>query len=153
MSLNAPASADETVRAYYDALRAGEALEPFVLPGESTIKFGISEALFGASRVCEALRTQTETTTDWTVESHHLVVDQRDGFATMADEVTMAWTDAESEERKAFETRWSGTLVREATTDPSGGEQSTAATSVMASDRSTAPWRFATLHVSTSEEF
>ena len=132
------------VRDYYDALRNGDALAPYFLADESTVKFGISESLFGFDAVSDALREQTETTASWSVESGHLVTAEREGFATFADEVTMAWTDTDSGERRRFETRWSGTLVRG--DDAAGGGE----------DGSTEPdapdWQFATMHVSTADD-
>ncbi|RQG98088.1 nuclear transport factor 2 family protein [Natrarchaeobius chitinivorans] len=145
------AHAEDTVHAYYDALRNGDPLESYFRPAGSTVKFGIGEALFGYDDVAEALRSQTETTADWTVESHHLVVGERDRFATFADEVTMAWTDVESETEHRFDTRWSGTLVRESPSDSSDG-QPTPASSAMASERTTADWQFATMHVSVADK-
>ncbi|ELY47242.1 nuclear transport factor 2 family protein [Natronorubrum sulfidifaciens] len=130
--------AETVVRDYYEALRAGEALSPYFLEDASTVKFGISEALFGFEAVSKALCEQTETTTAWTVESHQLVVTERDGVATFADEVTMAWMDLDADERRRFETRWSGTLVRV-------GDGETAAAD--GDD-----WLFATMHVSAANE-
>ncbi|ADB61789.1 hypothetical protein Htur_2920 [Haloterrigena turkmenica DSM 5511] len=136
--------AEAAVRDYYDALRSGEPLEPYFLEDESTVKFGISEALFGFESVREALREQTATTADWTVESDHLVVSERDAFATFADEVTMTWTDTETGANRRFETRWSGTLVRDERSDrDERGDDGTEAKP---------PWRFATMHVSTADE-
>ncbi|QSW99613.1 nuclear transport factor 2 family protein [Haloterrigena alkaliphila] len=134
--------AESVVGDYYDALRNGDALAPYFLEAESTVKFGISESLFGFDAVSEALREQTETTAEWAVESRRLTVDERDGVAAFADAVTMNWTDTETGERKRFETRWSGTLVR------------TAGANDDASDDETEPpaWQFATLHVSTADE-
>ncbi|WP_126661871.1 nuclear transport factor 2 family protein [Haloterrigena salifodinae] len=135
--------AEAVVRDYYDALRSGDPLEPYFLEDESTVKFGISEALFGFESVREALEEQTATTADWTVESGHLVVSERDAFATFADEVTMAWTDTENGANRRFETRWSGTLVRDGSS-----EQDTDAAGAEAEPS----WRFATMHVSTADE-
>ncbi|SIR97450.1 nuclear transport factor 2 family protein [Natronorubrum thiooxidans] len=129
--------AETAVRDYYDALRSGEPLSPYFLEEESTVKFGISESLYGFEAVSEALREQTETTAEWAVESHHLVVTERDGVATFVDEVTMAWTDTEDDERRRFETRWSGALVETA-------ERETAV--------DTREWLFATMHVSVAHE-
>ena len=127
---------------YYDALRNGDALAPYFLEAESTVKFGISESLFGFDAVSEALREQTETTAEWAVDSRRLAVDERDDVAAFADEVTMSWTDAETGERKRFETRWSGTLVR-----------ATGANDGASDDESESPaWQFATMHVSTADE-
>ncbi|WP_440770309.1 nuclear transport factor 2 family protein [Natronorubrum sp. DTA28] len=128
---------ESVVRDYYDALRNGDPLEPYFLADESTVKFGISEALFGYDEVSEALQEQTETTAEWTVESRSLTVTDRDGGATFADEVTMAWTDAENGERRRFETRWSGTLVRPEEESTRAGEHE---------------WQFATMHVSAAGE-
>ncbi|SEW09480.1 nuclear transport factor 2 family protein [Natrinema salifodinae] len=137
--MSTSASAEAVVRDYYDALRDGDPLPPYFLDNESTVKFGISDSLFGGNKVTAALEEQTETTADWTVESQQLVVDERaeNGFATFADEVTMAWTDVESGDRHRFDSRWSGTLVA----------RSTATTT----DDGPA-WRFASMHVSASRE-
>ncbi|MDL5361299.1 nuclear transport factor 2 family protein [Halalkalicoccus sp. NIPERK01] len=103
-------SAEETIEGYYDALRAEEPLVPYFAEGE-TVKVGISERLVGFERVAEGLREQTETTSDWVVESRDLHVAERESVAWFADEVRMAWTTDEGE-RHDFETRWSGTLER-----------------------------------------
>ncbi|WP_299235668.1 nuclear transport factor 2 family protein [Natronomonas sp.] len=142
-----------TVRAYYDALRAGDPLGPYfasedeTAPGPASrtgptsehesddngddpfVKFGISERLVGSEEIRSGLRAQTETTTDWDVESHALRVCERDRCAWFSDEVTMAWTTRGSGRRREFETRWSGTLARSA-------------------DR----WRFVGMHVSTADD-
>ncbi|OAQ54769.1 hypothetical protein HTG_04175 [Natrinema mahii] len=131
--MSATASPETVVRDYYDALRNGDPLEPYFLADESTVKFGISESLFGGGAVAAALAEQTKTTTDWTIESHNPVVDRREGVATYADEVTMAWTDTESGDRHRFDSRWSGTLVP-------------------ADDSSGPDWRFALMHVSAPHE-
>ncbi|ELZ19184.1 hypothetical protein C477_09299 [Haloterrigena salina JCM 13891] len=133
--------AEVVVHDYYDALRSGEPLEPYFLEDESTVKFGISEALFGFESVREALQEQTATTAGWTVESGNLVVSERDAFATFADEVTMAWTDTENGASRRFETRWSGTLVREGHSEQDA-----------AGDEAVPQWRFATMHVSTADD-
>ncbi len=121
---------EETIREYYETLRRGGKLHPYFLEGESTTKFGVSEALFGYDDVADALREQTESTAEWTVESQHLVVDDRGEYATFADEVTLAWTDTQSGERWRFDTRWSGTLERQD------------------SDTERGDWKFRTMHVS-----
>lgn len=142
--------AETVVRDYYGALRRGDSLEQYFRADESTVKFGISEALFGYDAVADALREQTATTDEWTVESTRLVVDQRDAFATFADEVTMAWTATDSGERNRFETRWSGTMVPAAddwdrNQNESNGQEPT--------PNETAPdWRFTTVHVSTADQ-
>ena len=101
-----------TVRAYYDALRAGEPLYPFFHEAETTVKFGIGETLHGYEAVREGLRDQTATTSNWTVESSGLVVGTAESSAWFADSVFMAWTDETREERLAFDTRWSGSMRR-----------------------------------------
>jgi hypothetical protein len=101
-----------TVEEYYDALREEEPLAPYFADRETTVKFGISESLWGGEAVAEGLREQTETTTDWTVESSDLTVGERGETAWFADEVFMAWTDTDRRIRFEFDTRWSGTLVR-----------------------------------------
>ncbi len=132
-------SAGNTVRSYYDSLRTGEPLAPYFRAEESTVKFGITESLFGAEPVTAALREQTATTTDWTVESHQLVVAEWDGFATVADEVLLAWTDTETGDRHRYDTRWSGTLVP---TDLAAG-------TLTRTNDETLAWQFVLLHVST----
>ncbi|MCU4739859.1 nuclear transport factor 2 family protein [Natronoglomus mannanivorans] len=143
-------SAEDAVRDYYDALRRGDPLFPFFVDDESTVKFGISESLFGGEAVGDALREQTETTEDWTVESHRLTVDERDDLAWFADDVTLEWTvsgdgddtdgeNAGDDDHHSFETRWSGTLTREG---QSLGQ---------AQDRG-AEWLFQSMHVSAPQE-
>ncbi|MHB9286062.1 nuclear transport factor 2 family protein [Halobacteriales archaeon Cl-PHB] len=121
---------DDTVRSYYDALCDGDPLGPYFAADEAVVKFGISEALRGHDAVGEALADQTATTTDWSVDSHGLLVEQRDDVAWFADEVSLAWTDTDRRIRYEFETRWSGTLVAESS--------------------SGYPWQFVTMHVSTA---
>ncbi|MEM4780012.1 MAG: nuclear transport factor 2 family protein [Halalkalicoccus sp.] len=104
-------NAEEVVREYYDALRAGDPLEPFFAEREDLVKVGITERLVGYEEVTEGLREQTETTSDWQVESRDLRVTERDSAAWFADEVRMAWTTEEGEVHE-FEARWSGTLER-----------------------------------------
>lgn len=140
-------SAEDAVRDYYDALRGGEALVPFFVDDESTVKFGISESLFGGDEVGDALREQTGTTDDWTVESHRLTVEERDDLAWFADEVTLEWTvrgDGDGEgDRHRFETRWSGTLAREG---PEQGQNRDRG-------RNRNPeWLFHSMHVSAPQE-
>lgn len=105
-------SAEGTVRDYYEALRDGELLAPYFVADEDLVKFGVSESLRGYDAVAEGLREQTRTTEDWRVESAALTVTERDDHAWFADEVDLAWTDATTGERYAFDTRWSGTLER-----------------------------------------
>ncbi|RQG91295.1 DUF3225 domain-containing protein [Natrarchaeobius halalkaliphilus] len=135
-------SAVDIVSDYYDALRRGDPLEPYFLEGDSTVKFGISEALFGYESVADALREQTATTTDWRLESHRLVVRDGGEFATFADDVTMAWRDTESGDDREFETRWSGALVR---TDGDRHTENDV-------DRDVPDWSFVTMHVSTGSD-
>lgn len=121
------------IESYYDALRSGEPLGPYFAEPRSgddaLVKFGISERLVGGDEVRGGLRRQTETTTDWAVTSRALRVTERDRHAWFSDDVSMAWTDAGTGERRAFETRWSGALERR------DGE-----------------WRFVGMHVSTADE-
>ena len=121
-----------TVTAYYDTLRSGDPLGPYFAEERAEddpfVKFGISERLVGSDEIQERLRGQTETTTDWTVESHALCVSERDGHAWFSDSVSMAWTDTDARVRYEFDTRWSGTL--EATADG---------------------WQFVGMHVSTAD--
>lgn len=104
--------AQATIRAYYDALRAGEPLYPFFYDDERTVKFGVGETLAGYDAVAAGLREQTETTTGWEVDSRELVVGEADGSAWFADDVFMGWTDTEANVRYEFDTRWSGSLLR-----------------------------------------
>ena len=118
---------------YYAALRAGEPLDPFFAvecpDDDSYVKFGISEQLVGSDQIRAGLRSQTETTTDWSVTSSDLRVTQRDTHAWFSDAVSMAWTSTETGHRYEFETRWSGTLRR-----------------------SDCCWQFVGMHVSTADE-
>lgn len=104
--------AEATVRDYYEALRRGEPLYPYFLEAETTVKFGIGERLTGYDAVAEGLREQTRTTDDWTVDSSRLRVAERDCHAWFSDDVRLEWTDGELGVRRAFDTRWSGTLER-----------------------------------------
>ncbi|XVH31764.1 nuclear transport factor 2 family protein [Haloferacaceae archaeon DSL9] len=105
-------NAEETVAAYYDALRAGDPLVPFFADRPTTVKFGLSEALRGYSEVADGLEEQTETTTDWTIDSAELRVTERESFAWFSDRVAMSWTNAATGDARRFETRWSGALER-----------------------------------------
>jgi len=119
---------EETVRAYYAALRDGEPLAPFFSPRDGVVKVGISERLVGQA-VAAGLREQTRTTTDWRVDSHDLRVRRRGPVAWFSDRIDLAWTDTDSGRRHSFETRWSGTLERD-------GEE----------------WQFVGMHVSAPHE-
>ncbi|MES3161128.1 MAG: nuclear transport factor 2 family protein [Halorubrum sp.] len=125
--------ARSTVREYYDALQTGDPLAPYFAAehgGEDAfVKFGISERLVGSEQIRTGLRSQTETTTKWTVTSHALRVCERGTHAWFSDTVSMGWTSTESGERYEFDTRWSGTLTE-------------------SSDR----WEFVGMHVSTADE-
>ncbi|MFC5972998.1 nuclear transport factor 2 family protein [Halomarina salina] len=131
-----------TIEAYYDALRAGDPLAPFFLDSPDAAKFGLSERLDGHDAIADGLRDQTETTREWVVESSDLVTGQQDDTAWFADSVFMGWTDVERGIRFEFDTRWSGTLVRvdDESSEPDESDGS-------------APhdWRFAAMHVSTTE--
>ena len=129
--------AESTVRAYYDALRAGDPLYPFFAREDSTVKFGIGERLTGYGEVHEGLAEQTEITEAWTVESEALVVTERDAHAWFSDDVYMAWTDTEGGTRYEFDTRWSGTLERR---DAAGAAEGLPVDT---------DWRFVGMHVST----
>ena len=124
--------AEATVRAYYDALRDGEPLYPFFARAETTVKFGIGERLTGYEEVRSGLEAQTATTEGWVVDSDRLVVEESDDHAWFADDVSMAWTDLDSDHRYEFDTRWSGTLKRRADDADAGTD-----------------WRFVGMHVST----
>jgi hypothetical protein len=117
------------VEAYYAALREGDPIAPFFAENRATVKFGVSETLRGGEAVTEGLREQTAATTGWQVESHNLVVGERDGWGWFTDEVFMAWTDTERRVRYEFDTRWSGALECQ--------------------DES---WQFVTMHVSTADD-
>ncbi|TKR27616.1 nuclear transport factor 2 family protein [Natronomonas salsuginis] len=127
--------AESTVRAYYDALRTGDPLSPFFAREESVVKFGIGERLTGYNEVREGLTAQSETTTDWRVESSRLVVTERDEHAWFSDDVLMAWTDLEDGTEYEFDSRWSGTIERRA--EAQTGD-----------DGIGTPWRFVGMHVS-----
>lgn len=128
---------EATVEAYYDALRTGDPLYPFFAAEPTTVKFGVGERLTGYDEVRAGLREQTATTSEWTVESHRLLVSRRDGHAWFSDDVRMAWVDTDHEREFDLETRWSGTLERRPDAAWAGpGEAPT-------------PWRFVGMHVST----
>jgi hypothetical protein len=126
-------NANETIAAYYAALRAGEPLGPFFAPDtdRSLVKFGISEQLVGTDAVRAGLRAQTETTRDWTVESRALRVTEREGYAWFSDDVRLCWTDTGDGVRHEYDTRWSGTL------EATGGARE---------------WQFVGMHVSTADD-
>lgn len=139
-------TAEDAVRDYYEALRRGEPLYPYFLEVEAATKFGVSEALFGYDEVAEALREQSRTTDDWTVESRALFVRERGDHATFADEVALEWTDRATDERRSFETRWSGALERR-NGRQRDGEGEEAERSSRDEDQD-GDWAFLTVHVS-----
>ncbi len=126
-------TAEDVVRDYYEALQRGEPLYPYFAEGDGTWKGAISTHYEGYDAVAEALRDQTRTTDDWTVESRALSVTERDEFATFADQVRMEWTATADGTRNEFDTRWSGTLV------PVG-------------EGAERDWAFETMHVSVARE-
>lgn len=119
--------ADDTVTAYYDALRNGETLSSFFAEAPDIIKIGLSERLVGYADVADGLSEQTATTDNWSVESNDLSVSVDGNIAWFSDQVSMAWTDTQIDTDYSFETRWTGTLKRR--------------------ERSEA-WQFVMLHVS-----
>lgn len=131
--------AADTIRSYYDALRAGEPLGPFFAgeqPGDDpVVKFGVSERLVGTESIREALHEQTTTTADWEVTSHALRTTARERHAWFSDAVDMRWRDTEQGIRYEFDTRWSGTLERR--DEEADGDTD---------------WRFVGMHVSTAGE-
>lgn len=131
--------AEATVRAYYDALRAGEPLFPFFAREAASAKFGIGERLTGFEEIRDGLEAQTETTEAWSVRSDRLVVTERTDHAWFSDDVSMAWTDTRADIRNEFGTRWSGTLERR--DDP---EEPTPGVDT--------DWRFVGMHVSVEVE-
>lgn len=102
-------NARETVLDYYEALRRGEPLAPFFAAGPDVVKVGVFSRRTGGDHIADGLRAQTQQTTDWTVDSHDLVVRERAEHAWFADRVDMAWVDSTAG-RYDFETRWSGVL-------------------------------------------
>lgn len=129
MSAADASTAAGAVEAYYQALRAGDPLGPFFADEPGAVKFGISERLDGHTEIVTGLREQTETTTDWTVQSHDRQVTERASHAWYHDSVTLSWTDTAAGLDYEFETRWSGTL-----------------------ERHDGDWEFVVLHVSTPYE-
>lgn len=148
----------DTIEAYYEALRSGDSLAPFFFDSADAVKFGLSERLDGVDAIEAGLGEQTETTREWVVESSGLVTGRRGETAWFADDVFMGWTDVERGIRFEFDTRWSGTLVR---VDGAVGRGAAGAAAEDASDgvadatdegSDDAPsWRFASMHVSTTE--
>lgn len=117
-------SAEDAVLDYYEALRRGEPLYPYFVESADAHKVAVSTSYDGYDAIAEALREQTRTTTDWTVDSAGPSVVTGEAWASYHDAVSLAWTeladtdrddleDARDDEgvRHEFETRWSGTLV------------------------------------------
>lgn len=103
---------EETVRSYYDALRAGDPLAGFFVESPDVVKFGLGERLVGYAEIARGLREQTRTTEDWAVESRALRVVVRGDHSAFSDDVRMEWYDTDSLGERAYDTRWSGTLTR-----------------------------------------
>lgn len=101
---------EETVRDYYEALQRGEPLYPYFVERPEAWKAAISTDYTGYDDISEALREQTRTTDEWSVESEALSVVEREGMALFDDAVRMAWTDSRTGERHGFDSRWSGAL-------------------------------------------
>jgi hypothetical protein len=123
--------AEDTIRAYYDALRAGEPLSPFFLESLATVKVSLSERFSGYPDIADELSEQSAMTEEWTVESTDLSVTTRDDYGWFDDEVTMAWTNTRVDTDHEFDTRWTGTLE---------------------ASESDGTWQFVTMHVSTATE-
>ncbi len=123
--------AEETITAYYAALRNGESLSSFFAEAPGSIKIGLSERLVGYADVAAGLSEQTATTDDWTVESNELSVSVDGNLAWFSDQVSMAWTDTQTDTSYEFDTRWTGTLKRRENAEE---------------------WQFVSLHVSAPTE-
>lgn len=117
----------ETIETYYETLRRGEPLTPFFSEDPQAVKLGIEETLVGYADIADGLSSQTDRTSDWTVESTSLRVIERDAFAWFHDEIRLSWHDKSTGTDESYDTRWTGTLEYR---DPV--------------DR----WQFVTLHVS-----
>ena len=103
---------EATITAYYEALRSGESLSSFFAEAPGVIKIGLSERLVGYADVAAGLSEQTATTDDWSVESHELSVSVDGTLAWFSDQVSMRWTDTQTDTDYEFDTRWTGTLKR-----------------------------------------
>ncbi len=120
----------DRIHAYYEALREEKPLAPFFAVEPRPAKFGIQERLYGHEEITRALAAQSRSTTDWHVESTDLVVGHRADVGWFTDEVEFGWLDTDEDEHYAFDSRWSGTLVRDDDV-----------------------WRFVTMHVSIGYDF
>ena len=110
-------NARETVREYYEALRADAPLSAYFAQRPGVVKVGVFSHGVGFESVAEGFRRQRHRTTDWTVDSHALATDEHDGYARFSDRVDLAWTDTVADSSYAFETRWTGVLVPDAETE------------------------------------
>ncbi|MEZ3115985.1 nuclear transport factor 2 family protein [Halobaculum sp. MBLA0147] len=135
---------EETVEAYYEALRSGEPLASFFVESPDVVKFGIGEQLVGYADLADGLSDQTARTRDWTVESRDLRVVDRGDHAAVSDAVRLEWYDTTGYEDHAYDTRWSGTLTRVDETEDGGGDGPKGTDR----DDDEAEWKFLGLHVS-----
>ncbi len=146
---------EETIRAYYDALRNGESLASFFVESPTVVKYGIGERLVGYVDIANGLEAQTARTRDWVVESDNLHVVTRETHAAFSDEVRLEWYDTDDYEEHSYDTRWSGTLTRtkqgtERSTDEGSGTDSDPgdATDTDTATATEDEWKFLGLHVS-----
>lgn len=100
----------ETIETYYETLRCGEPLTPFFSEDPQAVKLGIEETLVGYADIADGLSSQTDRTSEWTVESTSLRVTERDAFAWFHDEVRLSWHDDPTGTDESYDTRWTGTL-------------------------------------------
>lgn len=115
------------IRAYYQTLRDGGDLAGYFGAEPRPVKFGISETLEGYDAIERGLSAQTHTTEDWEVTSHRLATGTQGDVGWFSDHVTLRWHDRETDRHHEWDTRWSGTLIR------NGGQ-----------------WQFVRMHVSAS---
>ena len=121
--------AKAVITEYYAALEAGDSIYRYFSPDHALVKFGIGERLWGYQAIQNGLQAQTATTDGWIIDSDSLSVTEHDSYAWFGDEVFMAWTDVEKGIRYEFDTRWSGSLIRN-------------------SNRDEPSWQFVEMHVS-----
>ncbi len=110
LSLSPTDSPRETIETYYETLRRGEPLTPFFSEDPQAIKLGIEETLVGYADIADGLSSQTDRTSEWTVESTSLRVTERDAFAWFHDKVRLSWHDDPTGTDESYNTRWTGTL-------------------------------------------
>lgn len=127
---------EETIRAYYDALRNGEPLGSFFVESPDVVTFGIGKRFVGYADIVDGIQEQTVRTRDWTVESDALSVVDRGDHVAFSDDVRLEWYDTADYEDHSYDTRWSGTLTR---------------TSEATEDGEEAEWKFLGLHVSVAK--